>query len=569
VVGAGASIAPAFTPTVTRYTISLAPGARSVSLTPQVAYPDRVTITVGGINVAAGTATTVFAGVGFVPRVVDVVVTTETGASRVYTVVLRRTSVYVKASNTGAVDRFGSSVALSADGNVLAVGAPGEGSPATGVGGDPTSDAASFSGAVYVFRRGPTGAWAQEAYVKASNTGSGDAFGFSVSLSGDGSVLAVGALEEDSAATGVGGTQLSEAALESGAVYLLRRSLAGVWAQEAYVKPSNTSRFDYFGWALALSADGASLAVGAVGEASSTTGIGGDGSLNDAVAAGAVYVFRRAGGNWSQEAYVKASNTGPGDRFGSAVDLSANGSVLVVGAPWEDSASTGLGGLATNEAAPSAGAAYVFRRSTSGMWAQELYAKASNTDANDRFGWSVAMSDDGAVIVIGAPGEDSAATGVAGVQASNAMTDAGAAYVLRRVGFAWTQEAYLKASNTDFADEFGHSVALAGDGGAILVGAPSERSNGRGIDGAANDNSLDFAGAAYVFRRGSSGGWAHEVSLKASNPGDSHVFGWSVALSNDGSTAVIGAREENSAATGIGGDQLDTSMSAAGAVYAF
>lgn len=128
---------------------------------------------------------------------------------------------YIKASNTGEGDRFGTSISLSSDGTVLAVGAPYEGSAATGIGGNQSDNSASGSGAVYVFRRSGD-AWTQEAYIKASNTGTGDRFGASVSLSSDGTVLTVGAHEEDSAATGVGGDQSDNSAINSGTVYVYR-----------------------------------------------------------------------------------------------------------------------------------------------------------------------------------------------------------------------------------------------------------------------------------------------------------------------------------------------------------
>jgi cysteine-rich repeat protein len=99
---------------------------------------------------------------------------------------------YFKASNTGANDALGRSVALSGDGNTLAVGAWFEDSSATGIGGDQASDTAGNAGAVYVFARNG-GVWTQQAYVKASNTGADDHFGWSVALSGDGRTLAVGA----------------------------------------------------------------------------------------------------------------------------------------------------------------------------------------------------------------------------------------------------------------------------------------------------------------------------------------------------------------------------------------
>src|SRR5258705_610793 len=108
-----------------------------------------------------------------------------------------------------------------------------------------------------------------------------------------------------------------------------------------YVKASNTDAADNFGTTIALSADGSTLAIGAPFEASSATGINGQDN-NNSSGSGAVYVFTRAGATWSQQAYIKASNTGPRDQFGKSVALSSDGSTLVVGAPEEESNATGV-----------------------------------------------------------------------------------------------------------------------------------------------------------------------------------------------------------------------------------
>ena len=119
----------------------------------------------------------------------------------------------------------------------------------------------------------------------------------------------------------------------------------------------------------------------------------------------------------------------------------------------------------------------VFR---SGPQAQEAYLKASNTANRDEFGSAVAISGD--TIVVGTP-----------YQAANSS----AAYVFARTGGAWSQQAYLKASNTAAFDSFGHAVAVDGD--TIVVRAWHESSNATGVNGDQNNNALD-AGAVYVFR---------------------------------------------------------------------
>ena len=403
---------------------------------------------------------------------------------------------YVKASNTGAGDLFGASVALSGDGNTLAVGASREASNATGIDGDGTNDSLPQAGAVYVFTRSG-GTWTQQAYVKASNTGDLDEFGGSVALSGDGNTLAVGARLEDSSATDINGLDTDNSFLNAGAVYVFTR-IGSAWSQQAYVKASNTGAGDLFGASVALSGDSNTLAVGAVGEASAATGIGGDQDDNNAGAAGAVYVFTRSAGAWSQQAYVKASNTGDLDEFGASVALAGDGNTLAVGARREDSSATGINGDEADDLASFAGAVYVYTRS-GGTWSQQAYVKASNTGQDDLFGFSIALSGDGNTLAVGAVIEGSNATGINGVETDNSASQAGAVYAFTRTEGTWSQQAYVKASNTGGSDQFGHSVALSGDGNTLAVGARGEASNATGIGGDQTNNSQNGAGAVYLY----------------------------------------------------------------------
>jgi len=198
-------------------------------------------------------------------------------------------SEYIKASNTEANDRFGSSIALSGDGNTLAVGAFNEDSNATGINNIQTDNSTDSSGAVYLFTRSGT-TWTQQAYIKASNTGVNDFFGSSISLSNDGNTLAVGAFGESSNTTSINGNQNNNSAPNSGAVYLFTRS-GTTWTQQDYIKASNTNTNDRFGNSITLSNDGNTLAVGALGESSNTIGINGNQNNNSAINSGAVYIF--------------------------------------------------------------------------------------------------------------------------------------------------------------------------------------------------------------------------------------------------------------------------------------
>jgi hypothetical protein len=391
---------------------------------------------------------------------------------------------YLKASNTNTSDQFGTVVAI--DGDTIVVGAPSEASNATGINGNQADNSSAASGAAYVFSRaGAT--WSQQAYLKASNTGSADTFGSSVAVDGD--TIVVGALGEDSNATSVNGNQADNSVGNAGAAYVFTRT-GLTWTQQAYLKASNTGNSDQFGYAVAV--DGDTIAVGAFGESSSASGINGNQADDSAAGSGAVYVFTRAGTAWSLQAYLKASNTGSTDRFGYVVAI--NGDTIVVGAPFEDSNATGINGNQADNSAASSGAAYVFARSGT-TWAQQAYVKASNTNAGDKFGTATAI--DGDTIVVGAPFESSNATGINGNQADNSAASSGAAYVFARSGTTWTQQAYLKASNTDANDNFGWSSAIDGD--TIVAGAFAEDSSATGINGNQASNSSPDSGANYAF----------------------------------------------------------------------
>jgi len=254
----------------------------------------------------------------------------------------------VKATNTDAGDRFGYAAALDRD--TLAVGAPDEDSSGL----DPADDSTSSAGAVYVYAADASGTWTPFNFLKASNPDADDVFGTAVALDGD--LLAVGAPGEDSASGGINGNQADDSVASAGAVYVFQRAPSGDWSQVAYVKASNPRAFDEFGASVEL--HGNLLVVGAPGQGSSDTGINGDEFDESAPDAGAVYVFERnAAGAWSQIAYVKASNTDAGDRFGTA--LGVYGDTIAVGAPQEQS--NGIGGNPLNNDLIDAGAVYVIR----------------------------------------------------------------------------------------------------------------------------------------------------------------------------------------------------------------
>jgi ketosteroid isomerase-like protein len=425
--------------------------------------------------------------------------------------------------------------------------------------------------------------WVQDAYFKASNADAGDYFGYSIAVSGD--TIVVGSSSEASSQTGIantdGAASADNTAADSGAVYVFKKDASDNWIQDAYLKASNAEAGDQFGCTVAIY--GNTIVVGAKTEASSQAEItNADGSAsadNSASGAGAAYVFRKnASGNWVQDAYLKASNSGASDYFGHSVAVS--GDTIVVGAFGEDSNAAGAnntdGGASPNNLASASGAAYVFKRNEAGNWIQDAYLKAANVDDGDQFGWSVSASND--TIVVSARYESSNQTGVTNTDASasgnNLSSESGAAYVFKKdEGGNWIQDAYLKASNANAEDWFGNSVSISGT--TIVIGADKEDGGQSGVtntDGTASaDNSADRSGAVYVFRRDASGDWIQDAYLKASNAEAEDDFGESVCVSGD--IIVVSARREDGGQTSIinseGGADTDNSGDRTGAAYVF
>jgi FG-GAP repeat protein len=479
---------------------------------------------------------------------------------------------YLKASNPTEDAHFGcggsltghagNAAALSLDGNTIAIGAPHENGGASGVNGNQNSKPVYSAGAVYVFtRRGDT--VAQQAYIKASNPAASANFGSSVALSRDGNTMAVAAYYEPSAATGINGNQNDRSIPEAGAVYVFTRS-GSTWSQQAFIKASNTGNAavgdgfaegDQFGYSMALSADGNTLAVGAIGEDSAATGINGDQADNMANQAGAAYVFTRNGSTWSQQAYVKSAMTRPGVLFGYSIGISGNGNTLAV---------------AEFDADRGKGAVYVLERAGA-SWSHQARIQPTNVENGDSLGYSLAISADGNTIAAGAADEDCMTPGVnpQGCEKDQPLDNSsGATWIFVRSGNTWTQQAFLKSSNPGKEDWFGVRLAISGDGNTVAVSAPNEDSAAKSINGNQTDDSASEAGAVYFFTRNGTT-WTQQAYVKGSNTEASDEFGSSVALSQDGRTMLVAARGEDSAAKGVNGNQADNSTRDAGAAYLF
>ena len=165
-----------------------------------------------------------------------------------------------------------------------------------------------------------------------------------------------------------------------------------------------------------------------------------------------------------------------------------------------------------------AGAAYIFIRSGT-SWTQQQKFQANDKAVNDYFGNSVAISSDGNTAIIGAYYKDSST---------------GAVYIFTRSGTSWSQQAKLQASDKATSEHFGYNVAISSDGNTAIIGAYYKNSP----EGAKT-------GAAYIFTR-SGTTWTEQAKLQASDRATNDYFGYSVAISSDGNTAIISAHFKDS-----------------------
>ncbi len=345
---------------------------------------------------------------------------------------------------------FGCSVSI--DGNYAVIGAD-------------RDDEGALLGSAYVFKRsGDT--WTQQAKLLPCDGMRALDFGCSVSISGDYAI--------------VGDDLGIDNGHNAGSAYVFKRT-GDTWAEQARLRASDAEGLDYFGCSVSISGDYAVI------------GAWGDDDKGDC--SGSAYVFKRSGDTWVQQAKLLASDGAWGDESGWSVSMS--GDYAIIGACLDD------------DQGYDAGSAYVFRR-TGDIWVEQAKLVAHDGAAGDHFGWSVSISGDCAIIGADFDGDKG--------------LHAGSAYVFNRTGGAWVQRAKLLASDGGWGDEFGWSVSVSGD--CAVIGADAD-------DDMGNDG-----GSAYVFRR-TGGTWVQQAKLLASDGGWADEFGWSVSIS--GGYAIIGA----------------------------
>jgi len=265
-------------------------------------------------------------------------------------------------------------------------------------------------------------------------------------------------------------------------VLLLSSTLFADWVNEQQIAASDGSAYDYFGNAITIEGD--YIVIGAWKEGASSS------------MKGSAYIFYNNGSSWSEQLKLTASDAAVEDFFGYSVSIA--GDYALIGAYGDD------------DNGNNSGSAYIFHRSGT-SWAEQVKIEADDGAAEDRFGCSIFISGDYAIV--GAWGDDG--SGI----------DRGSAYIFYRSGTNWSQQAKLTASDGMDEDMFGYSVSISGD--YALVGAYYDDDNG------------SESGSAYIFHR-SGTSWTEQIKLTAPDGAAYDWFGYTVSI--EGDYAVVGAR---------------------------
>ncbi len=356
--------------------------------------------------------------------------------------------------------------------------------------------------------------------VTAHDRSTGDLFGWSVAIDGNWAVIGSYLNESDE--------NNSNPLNAAGAAYIFKKDSHGNWKQYQKIVASDRELGDYFGYSVDL--DNGYIVVGSIYEAHDENG------SNEKINAGSAYIYKLESNNeWVQKDKIVASDRSSTDNFGWSVAI--DGNYVVVGVPIEDEDENG-GNSKSNS-----GSAYIFKRNEEN-WSQVQKIVASDRDAIDYFGWTVAM--DGDHLLVGAYSEDEDEVG------GNSLSDAGSVYAFKRSGSLWNEEQKIVPVDRGASDFFGYTVDIIGD--LAVVGAHQEDHDTTGGD------QKDEAGAAYVFQNNGTS-WVEVQKLVASDREAEDFFGRAVAI--DDNVIIVGAEEEDHNELGL------SNKASAGSAYVF
>ena len=284
----------------------------------------------------------------------------------------------------------------------------------------------------------------------------------------------------------------------AGSAYVFTQS-DGTWEEEAKLTAEDSNSDDNFGYSVGMSDDGSSIIIGANRDKNSN---------NDNE--GSAYVFTRSDSTWEQQAKFTGNSGDATNRFGHSVGLSSDGNTAVIGAVTRDDPD-GIGVV-------SQGLLYVYTWSDESWQQQAKIAAKDSNGSGGSFRGSLTVSSDGSTAIIGDVDYEDG-TGIV--------------YVFSQSEGNWQQRTRFTPTSGDSTDTFGCSIDLSNNGGTAIIGAfRDEDPNGR------------LAGSAYIFTQ-SNEGWQEQTKLAAKDGDDGDFFGHSVGISSDGSTAIIGANDDN------------------------
>ncbi|MBC8416211.1 MAG: hypothetical protein H8E11_07260, partial [Candidatus Cloacimonetes bacterium] len=378
--------------------------------------------------------------------------------------------VKLTASDGADDDEFGSSVSICGDYSI--VGVPWD------------DDNGNASGSAYIFQRFPPNgsSWIQQEKLNASDGSAHDLFGKSVFISYEYAI--VGAVFDDDNGS------------NSGSAYIFKRNGSN-WTQQEKLTASDGNADDNFGCSVSMCGDYAISSAPMCGDYAI---IGSSGDDDNGNASGSVYIFKRNGSSWIQQAKLTPDDGAEWGFFGCSVCISDKYTVI--------------GSFGDCENGIHSGAAYIFKRNGN-SWNQQAKLTASDGTAHDNFGKSVSIFDNYAIV--GAPEDD---------DNGNAS---GSAYIFKRNGSSWMQQAKLTASDAAQADNFGESVSISGD--YAIVGASE------------NDDNGTASGSVYFYLRSIGEIWTEKTKLTASDGAYWDHFGESVSVS--GGYIIVGADEDD------------------------
>ena len=314
------------------------------------------------------------------------------------------------------------------------------------------------------------------------------------------------ALNEDATLAVIGATWGDNQGADSGTVYVYTRS-GDIWTQQQILTVSGLASGNLFGTGIAGNSDLSIVLIGAP---------------RDSVKAnsgGAVYVFTRSGSVWSQQQKLYPSDESIADQFGWSVSCNSDATVAIISSNCD------------SDGATYAGSVYVFTR-VGAIWTQGQKFHAGDPGPSDYFGWNVAISGDGLIIMIGSVYDDDTVSG------------SGSVYIFTQINGVWTQQQKLHAPTPSTNGYFGAGVVLNYIGDVAYIGAIGDSTKAAA------------AGAVYIFTR-SGNIWTQQTKFYASDAKANSGFGTGLALSRDGHYALVGSSLD------------DAKVANGGSVYAF